>query len=114
MVMAPSASAHAVACPALHSWPTDGNEQHDQREGDSHTRDIQYVAKGVVRLWRPKPLGFLSERYEHHASGAIPRPTCLRKPVQSMRVIVRALRRSSSNRCDVAHKMLVSRRHLRM
>jgi hypothetical protein len=77
-VVVPSApaTAYAMPRPAFHSGPTYGNEQHDDRERNSHASDIEDVAERVVWRRLVERTRLLDNSDEHHTSGGAPERTC--------------------------------------
>jgi hypothetical protein len=68
--------AQAMARPAPEIRPAGGNHEHDEREGYRDTRNVEHVAKRIVRrrrLWRRR---LLSVCDEHQTSGAISKRSC--------------------------------------
>jgi hypothetical protein len=59
-----------VTCPALDARPCHSDEEHNERERDGHTGNVQHVAERIVRRRLVERLWLLNDGDEHHTSGA--------------------------------------------
>jgi hypothetical protein len=101
-MMTPPMTPQAMAKPTLDSRPCDRDHEHDEGEGDGDPRDIEEVAKSIVRRRQLRRLRLLSERDEHQASSAVSNAN-LRAESRVVNEGVSAP--CPEHRCDLAHKM---------